>query len=93
MAMNDGLVIMFFVLFTTSLAIGFGFGIKAQRLPFSAEIGFSEQQVSLLKWWVKLALSCWRFIATCYGYSGMETAFLIGVLGELSVGSCCAAHL
>ena len=56
MAMNDGLVIMLFVLFTTSLAIGFGFGIKAQRLPFSADIGFSEQQVSLLRWWVKLAL-------------------------------------
>lgn len=56
MAVNNALVITLFILFTTSLAIGYGIGIKAQRLPFSAEIGFSEQQWSFLKWWVKLAL-------------------------------------
>ena len=56
MAVNNGLVITLFILFTTSLAIGYGIGIKAQRLPFAAEIGFSEQQWLFLKWWVKLAL-------------------------------------
>jgi len=56
MPVDNGLVMTFFILFATSLAIGYGFGIKAQRLPFSAEIGFSEQQWSFLKWWVKLAL-------------------------------------
>lgn len=44
MAVNNGLVITLFILVITSLAIGYGFGVKAQRLPFSAEIGFSEQQ-------------------------------------------------
>lgn len=56
MAVNNGLVVTLFILVTTSLAIGYGFGVKAQRLPFSAEIGFSEQQLSFLRWWVKLAL-------------------------------------
>ena len=56
MPVDNGLVMTFFILFATSLAISYGFGIKAQRLPFSAEIGFSEQQWSFLKWWVKLAL-------------------------------------
>ena len=56
MAVDNGLVITFFILFATSLAISYGFGVKAQRLPFSAEIGFSEQQWSFLRWWVKLAL-------------------------------------
>ncbi len=53
---NNGLVIALFILVITSLAIGYGFGVKAQRLPFSAEIGFSEQQWSFLRGWVKLAL-------------------------------------
>ena len=53
---NNGLVITLLILVITSLAIGYGFGVKAQRLPFSAEIGFSEQQLLFLKWWVKLAL-------------------------------------
>jgi hypothetical protein len=53
---NNGLVITLFILVVTSLAIAYGFGVKAQRLPFSAEIGFSEQQWSFLKRWVKLAL-------------------------------------
>lgn len=56
MAVDNGLVITLFILFATSLAIGYGFGTKAQRLPFSAEIGFSEQQWSFLRGWVKLAL-------------------------------------
>ncbi|MBD0344062.1 MAG: hypothetical protein ICV63_04370 [Coleofasciculus sp. Co-bin14] len=56
MAVNSGPVITLFILVITSLAIGYGFGVKAQRLPFSAEIGFSEQQLSFLQWWVKLAL-------------------------------------
>jgi hypothetical protein len=55
-AVNNGLVITLSILVITSLAIGYGFGVKAQRLPFSAEIGFSEQQWSFLRWWVKLAL-------------------------------------
>ncbi|MBD2260102.1 hypothetical protein H6G13_21250 [Pseudanabaena sp. FACHB-2040] len=56
MAINTGLVTTLFVLVITSLATGYGFGVKAQQLPFSAEIGFSEQQFSFLRWWVKLAL-------------------------------------
>jgi hypothetical protein len=56
-AVNDELVITLFILVITSLAIGYGFAVKAQRLPFSAEIGFSEQQWLFLKWWVKLALA------------------------------------
>ena len=56
LAANNGLVITLFILVVTSLAIAYGFGVKAQRLPFSAEIGFSEQQWSFLRGWVKLAL-------------------------------------
>lgn len=55
-AVNTGLVITLFILVITSLVVGYGFGVKAQRLPFSAEIGFSEQQLAFLRWWVKLAL-------------------------------------
>lgn len=53
---NHAIVITLFVLAITSLAIGYGVGVKAQHLPFTAEIGFSEQQWSFLKGWVKLAL-------------------------------------
>lgn len=56
LAANQGLVITLFILVVTSLAIAYGFGVKAQRLPFSAEIGFSEPQLSFLRVWVKLAL-------------------------------------
>jgi hypothetical protein len=56
MAVNNGLITTIFILVTTSLAVGYGFGVKAQRLPFTAEIGFSEQQWQFLRWWVKLAL-------------------------------------
>lgn len=55
-AVNNGLVITLFILVVTSLAIAYGFCVKAQLLPFSAEIEFSEQQWSFLGWWVKLAL-------------------------------------
>ena len=42
MTVNVELIITLFILVTTSLAIGYGFGVKAQLLPFTAEIGFSE---------------------------------------------------
>ncbi|MCG8363147.1 MAG: hypothetical protein MJA27_07430 [Pseudanabaenales cyanobacterium] len=56
MAVNNGLIITLFILVATNLAIEYGFGVKAQWLPFTAEIGFSEQQWQFLRWWVKLAL-------------------------------------
>ncbi|MHC5722091.1 MAG: hypothetical protein ACYTX0_61270, partial [Nostoc sp.] len=56
MAVNNGLILTLFILITTLLAIGYGFGVKARRLPFTAEIGFSEKQWQFLRWWVKLAL-------------------------------------
>ncbi|MEO1125919.1 MAG: hypothetical protein AAFW84_00455 [Cyanobacteria bacterium J06635_15] len=56
MAVNNGLIITLFILVTASLTAGYGFAIKAQRLPFTAEIGFSEQQWQFLRFWVKLAL-------------------------------------
>ncbi|MEP0915099.1 hypothetical protein NDI45_29995 [Leptolyngbya sp. GB1-A1] len=56
MTANDGFTIMLFILVITSLATGYGWGVQAQRLPFSADIGFSEPQWSFLKGWVKLAL-------------------------------------
>ncbi len=56
MAVNNGLIITLFILVATSLAVGYSFGVKAQRLPFTAEIGFNEQQWQFLRWWVKLAL-------------------------------------
>jgi hypothetical protein len=56
MVANNALVITLFILVITSLAVGYGFGVKAQHLPFTAEIIFSEQQWSFLRWWVKLAL-------------------------------------
>ncbi|HTL87812.1 MAG TPA: hypothetical protein VL134_00315 [Leptolyngbya sp.] len=45
-----------FVLSATSLAIGYGWGVRANRLPFTAKIGFSEKQEKFLQKWVKLAL-------------------------------------
>lgn len=56
MTVKNGRVIALFILLITSLAIGYGFGVKAQHLPFSAEIGFSDQQQSFVKGWIKLAL-------------------------------------
>ncbi|BAZ48608.1 hypothetical protein NIES4103_12160 [Nostoc sp. NIES-4103] len=43
MTVNNGLVLMLFILSVTCLAVGYGFGVKARRLPFTAEIGFSEK--------------------------------------------------
>lgn len=56
MAIDNGLITTIFILVTTSLAVGYGFGVKAQLLSFTAEIGFSEQQWQFLQGWVKLAL-------------------------------------
>lgn len=56
MAVNNVLIITLFILVTTSLAVGYGFGVKAQSLPFTAEIGFSDWLWQFLRWWVKLAL-------------------------------------
>lgn len=52
---KNGLIITLFILFTTSLAIGYGFGVKAQYLPFTAEVGFSVKQLQFLQWWLILA--------------------------------------
>ncbi|MGB3300102.1 MAG: hypothetical protein WBA76_17705 [Phormidesmis sp.] len=57
MTVNSGLMIALFILIATSLAAGYGFGVKAQRFPFTAAIGFNEQQMQFLKSWVKLALA------------------------------------
>jgi hypothetical protein len=56
MVTNNALVITLVILVITSLAISYGLNVKAQRLPFTAEIGFSDQQWSFLRGWVKLAL-------------------------------------
>ncbi|XGV95137.1 MAG: hypothetical protein ACAF41_20610 [Leptolyngbya sp. BL-A-14] len=40
----------------TNLSVGYGASVKAQRLPFTADIWFGEQQWQFLRWWVKLAL-------------------------------------
>ncbi|MBW4564627.1 MAG: hypothetical protein KME32_26575 [Mojavia pulchra JT2-VF2] len=65
MVVNSGLILTLFVLIATSLALGFGFGVKAQRLPFTAEIGFSEKQWQFLRWWVKLALIAGILLPIC----------------------------
>ncbi|MBU7583518.1 MAG: hypothetical protein KAF91_11515 [Nostoc sp. TH1S01] len=56
MTVINGLILTLFIVIATSLAIGYGFGVKAQRLPFTAEIGFNQKQWQFLRWWVKLAL-------------------------------------
>ncbi|BAY13114.1 hypothetical protein [Calothrix sp. NIES-2098] len=65
MAINNGLILTLVIPIATSLAIGYGFGVKAQRLPFKAEIGFSEKQLQFLKWWVKLALVAGVLLPIC----------------------------
>ena len=57
MAVNNGLITTLFILITTGLALGYGFSVKAQRLPFTPEIEFTERQGQFLKGWVKLALT------------------------------------
>lgn len=56
MAATNGIVIALFIVSATILAVGYGAGVKAGYLPFSADIGFSDQQWSFLKGWVKVAL-------------------------------------
>ncbi|HEY9877981.1 MAG TPA: hypothetical protein V6D29_05970 [Leptolyngbyaceae cyanobacterium] len=78
MVFDNGLIITLFILVITSLSIGYGLSVKAQRLPFSAEIGFSEQQWSFLKWWVKLALVVGVLlpIALCIQAWGQSSALM-----------------
>ncbi|MDF5729666.1 MAG: hypothetical protein PUP92_17085 [Rhizonema sp. PD38] len=65
MAVNNGLILIIFILITTLLATGYGFGVKAQRLPFTAEIGYSEKQLQFLRWWIKLALIAGVLLPIC----------------------------
>lgn len=65
MVVNNGLILTLFILITTGLAIGYGFGVKARRLPFTAEIGYSEKQWQFLRWWVKLALIAGVLLPIC----------------------------
>ena len=65
MAVNNGLILTLFILITILLAVGYGFGVKARRLPFTAEIGFSEKQGQFLRWWVKLALIVGVLLPIC----------------------------
>lgn len=65
MTVNNGLILTLFILITTSLSLSYGFGVKAQRLPFTAEIGFSQQQWQFLRWWVKLALVTGVLLPMC----------------------------
>ena len=44
MTVNNGLILTLFILIISLLALGYGFGVKARRLPFTAEIGFNQQQ-------------------------------------------------
>lgn len=55
MAVQHGLVIGIFVAIATSIAIGYGYGVKAGRLPFSTELGFNEEQLAFISWWIKFA--------------------------------------
>lgn len=55
MAIQHGLVIGIFVAIATSIAIGYGYGVKAGKLPFSAELGFNEEQLTFINWWIKFA--------------------------------------
>ncbi len=65
MAVNNGLMTTLCILVITSLAVGYGFGVKAQRFPFTAELGLSEQQLQFLRWWVKLALIAGVLLPIC----------------------------
>ncbi|MBW4565216.1 MAG: hypothetical protein KME32_29825 [Mojavia pulchra JT2-VF2] len=65
MTVNNGLILALFILIATLLALGYGFSVKAQRLPFTAEIGFSQKQWQFLQWWVKLALVAGVLLPIC----------------------------
>jgi hypothetical protein len=54
-----------FILLATCLSIGYGFGVKARRLPFTAELGFSDRQWQFIRWWVKLSLVAGILVPIC----------------------------
>ncbi|MBD2536191.1 hypothetical protein H6G97_45585 [Nostoc flagelliforme FACHB-838] len=65
MTVNNGSILTLFILIITLLALAYGFGVKARRLPFTAEIGFNQQQWQFLRWWVKLALVAGVLLPMC----------------------------
>ncbi|MEA5567817.1 hypothetical protein [Anabaena sp. UHCC 0399] len=65
MTVNNGLILTLFILIATSLSLGYGFGVKARRLPFTTEIGFTQKQWQFLRWWVKLALVTGVLLPIC----------------------------
>ncbi|MEH1915832.1 hypothetical protein [Nostoc sp.] len=65
MTVNNGLILTLFILIITLLALGYGFGVKARRLPFTAEIEYNQQQWQFLRWWVKLALVAGVLLPMC----------------------------
>ncbi len=56
MTVSGGIILAVFVLIATNIAIGYGYGVKAGKLPFSTEIGFNNEQLMFLNWWIKLAV-------------------------------------
>lgn len=52
---KNGLIIALFILLTTILMIGYGFGVKAQYLPFTEELGFNASQLQFIRGWLLLA--------------------------------------
>ena len=62
---NNGWILTLFILIISLLALGYGFGVKAQRLPFTAEIGYNQQQWQFLRWWVKLASFAGVLLTMC----------------------------
>ena len=80
MTLNNGWILTLFILIITLLALGYGFGVKARRLPFTAEIGFNQKQWQFLRWWVKLAL-----------VAAVESALMFS-FGKLCGGSPKASH-
>ncbi|MEH1840182.1 MAG: hypothetical protein V7L20_15800 [Nostoc sp.] len=65
MTVNNGLILTLFIGITIVLALAYGFGVKARRLPFTAEIGFNQTQLQFLRWWVKLALVAGILLPIC----------------------------
>ena len=65
MTLNNGLILAVFIVITSLLALAYGFGVKARRLPFTAEIGFNQTQLQFLRWWVKLALVAGVVLPMC----------------------------
>lgn len=81
----DGLAIAIFILVATGLAIGYGYGVKAQRLPFSETIGFSDQQWTFLKAWVKLALVAGVVLPIALCVESWEQPFAMAFWGSYLV--------